>query len=175
MYETREHLEALQQLLDDSFSRSSEHLLSIMEPHRHLSAERIVAEMPSPAVLNVATVTARGEPRISAVDGHFLYGKWHFGTATGSPKDRHLTARPATSASYAPRDGYGVFCHGQAIALAGDERQRLLEHLAKTYGTEPDDWADGSYYRIDAHWMTGFALTDQEVAEVEAHRSEHAG
>src|SRR3954452_16170333 len=106
MRETAEELSALQILLDDSFERGSEHLRSIMEPQRRLSAERLVADLPSPAVLNIATVTARGEPRISAVAGHFIADHWYFTTAASSPKAAQLRARPAISASYTPRDGY---------------------------------------------------------------------
>jgi pyridoxine/pyridoxamine 5'-phosphate oxidase len=49
--------------------------------------------------LNLATVTAGGEPRISAVDGHFLHARWVFSTSVTSAKARHILARPAVSAS----------------------------------------------------------------------------
>lgn len=175
MHETPEDLAALQRLLDDSFSRSSEHLLSIMEPQRRLDAARLGAELPSPAVLNIATVTARGEPRVSAVDGHFLRGHWYFSTTPGSPKARQLAARPAISAAYTPRDGYGVFCHGTAVLLEGADHQSMLEHLAATYGIDADEWGSVVCYRIDPDWMTGFAMTDEEMAQVEAHRAELGG
>jgi pyridoxine/pyridoxamine 5'-phosphate oxidase len=168
MRETREELDALQRLLDESFTRSSSHLRSIMEPQRRLTAERLAAELPSPAVLNIATVTARGEPRVSAVDGHFIHGRWHFTTAADSPKARHLAARPAVSASYTPRDGYGVFCHGRAALLDGPERQLLREHFTATYGSDPEGWGGIVYVRIDPDWMTAFAMTDEEMAQIEA-------
>lgn len=158
---------ALQDLLDASFDRASEHLRSIMTPQRRLDAARIVAELPCPAVLNIATVTARGEPRVSAVDGHFHRGHWYFGTAAASPKARQLAARPAISASYTPRDGYGVFCHGRAVPLhAGDgERAWLEQHFREVYGqlpetdaASPDD--DGlAWLRIDASWFVGFTMS----------------
>ncbi|MGI8697816.1 MAG: pyridoxamine 5'-phosphate oxidase family protein [Mycobacteriales bacterium] len=44
--------------------------------------------------LSVATVTARGEPRISAVDGHLLHAKFVFTTAGSAAKARQLRARP---------------------------------------------------------------------------------
>src|SRR5664279_1343232 len=93
MEETTPELLALQQLLDTSFARASPHLTSIMTPARRLTAERLVADLPVPAVLNIATVTANGEPRISAVDGHFLRGHWYFTTESRSPKARQLDAR----------------------------------------------------------------------------------
>jgi hypothetical protein len=165
MYETADELATLQRLIDDSFARSSEHLRSIMEQQRRLTAERVVAEIPSPAVLNVATVTARGEPRLSALDGHFLHGRWYFTTAGDSPKARHLTARPAVSASFTPRDGYGIFCHGYARLLEpGAERRALIEHCTRVYGRSPETFGDGiAYRRIDPSWFVGFAFSEQEM------------
>jgi general stress protein 26 len=156
MRETDEELAALQTLLDESFNRASEHLVSIMTPERRLAARAMVEQLPSPAVLNIATVTARGEPRISAVDGHFIHGHWYFTTEANSPKARQLAARPAVSASYTPRDGYGVFCHGQAVLLAGEERQMLWEHFLATYHADPEDLGTIAYFRIDARWLVAF-------------------
>lgn len=172
MFETPEELAALQRLLDRSFEGASAHLTSIMTRPRRLSAQRLVAELPSPAVLNIASVTARGEPRISAVDGHFLHGHWYFTTSGDSPKARQLRARPAISASYTPRDGYGVFCHGEAVELAaGAERQMVVDHFVETYGRSPEEWGIGIYYaRIDAAWLVGFAMTADEEAEMDEQR-----
>ena len=156
MRETDQELAALQSLLDDSFGRASEHLLSIMTPERRLTAGALVEQLPSPAVLNVATVTARGEPRISAVDGHFIHGHWYFTTEANSPKARQLVARPAVSASYTPRDGYGVFCHGRAVLLDGPERQMLHDHFVATYHADPEDLGTIAYFRIDAQWLVAF-------------------
>lgn len=172
MRETPDEIEALQALLDASFTRASSHLTSIMEPQRRLTAARLVAELPCPAVLNIATVTARAEPRISAVDGHFLHGRWYFGTDPGSPKARQIVVRPAISASYTPRDGFGVFCHGRAVTLDGAERQMIVAHFTDEYGRSPEEWAPGALYvRIDPAWMVGFAMTDEEVARAEAERA----
>lgn len=172
MWETAEELADVQQLLERSFARSSQHLISIMTPERRLSAARLVQELPSPAVLNLATVTSRGQPRLSAVDGHFLHGHWYFTTAAQSPKARQLRARPAVSASYTPRDGFGMFCHGRAAALAGAERHMVIDHFVTTYGQSPEDWGtEIAYVRIDADWLVAFAMTDSEMAAVEAARA----
>ena len=171
MWETPDELSALQGLLDRSFDRASEHLKSIMTDERRLSADRLVAEIPSPAVLNIASVTARGEPRVSAVDGHFLHGRWHWTTATDSPKARQLHDRPAISAAFTPRDGFGVFCHGRAVPLDGADRQMLREHFIETYGGDPEDWGSIAYFRIDADWLVGFAMTDAEMAQIEADKA----
>ena len=171
MWETPQELLALQELLDTSFAGASEHLKSIMTPERRLSAERLVAELPSPAVLNIATVTAAGEPRLSAVDGHFLHGQWYFTTAADSPKARQLRARLAISASFTPRDGFGVFCHGRARGLEGAPRQMLRDHFIATYGVDPETWGTIAYFGVDASWLVGFAMTDEEMVQIEAERA----
>lgn len=166
MYETPADLDALQQLLDASFAGASEHLLSIMAPERRLSAEQLAADLTGIAVLNVATVTAGGEPRISAVDGHFLHARWHFTTDAGSPKARQLRARQAISASYTPRDGYGVFCHGRARFLerGGPEFTMLYDHCVRTYGQSPDEWGtDIAYIRVEPAWMVGFTFAREDA------------
>ena len=161
MDETPAELSALQELLDASFARASEHLLSIMAPERRLSAERLVADLAGMCVLNLATVTARGEPRISAVDGHFLHGRWHFTTDGGSPKARQLRARPAVSVAYTPRDGYGVFCHGRAHSLerGTPEFARFHDHCLRHYGRSPDEWGgDIAYVQVEPAWLVGFTF-----------------
>jgi hypothetical protein len=171
MYESDDERHALQQLLDRSFAASSEHLLSIMEPPRRLDADRLIRELDGVCVLNVATVTARGEPRISAVDGHFLHGHWYFSTDGRAAKVAQLEARPAVSAAYTPRDGLGVFSHGQARRLArGDgEFTMLSAHWIKAYGVSFDTLSDDiAVFRIDPGWLVGFAMTDAEMAEIEA-------
>jgi hypothetical protein len=173
MDETAAELQQLQELIDRSFASANEHLRAIMTPERQLTAEQVVAQLPSPAVLNLATVTARGEPRISAVDGHFRHGRWFFTTSDFAAKAAHLHARPAVSASYTPRDGFGVFCHGRAAFLAaGPERDELRAHLIATYGQDPAEFGpDVVYLRLDADWLTAFAMTAQEQAEIDRMRA----
>src|SRR6476660_399800 len=93
LYETEADLARLEELSDASFTRSSEHRLSIMTPPRRLTARRLAEDLTGIAVLNVATVTARGEPRISVLDGHFLHGRWYATTSGMSPKVRQLRSR----------------------------------------------------------------------------------
>jgi len=166
MYETPSELDALQELLDASFAGASQHLTGIMPPERRLTAEQLAADLTGIAVLNIATVTARGEPRVSAVDGHFLHGCWHFTTDAGSPKSHQLRARRAISASYTPRDGYGVFCHGQARFLeqGGPDFTVLYDHCVRTYGQSPDEWGSSiAYIQVEPAWMVGFTFTREDA------------
>ena len=94
MLETPDDLARLQALLDASHARSTEHLRGIIHDDRTLSAAQIAALLTGMKVITVATVTAHGEPRISAMDGHFLHGTWTFSTSRTSAKARHLASAP---------------------------------------------------------------------------------
>lgn len=164
MRETPEELQQLQALLDASLSRSTAHLRSIISGERTLTAEQLTGALTGMRTLALSTVTAKGEPRISGVDGHFLHGMWHFGTARGAAKARHLAARPAASAAHMRGEELGVFTHGTVEVLNphGEEPSaawpELLAYLKELYGADTFDWQeDVVYYRLHPQWMTVFA------------------
>jgi hypothetical protein len=169
MNETAAERAELQALLDRSAGTRKRHLTDIVEPSRRLSAEQLCADLHGVVVLNVATVTASGAPRLSAVDGHFLHGHWYFSTATAAVKAGHLAQRPDVSVGYTPRDGYGVWAHGIAVPLRGADHDRMDAYLSEVYGQPVSELAESIViYRVDAHWMIGFAMTADEQAEFEA-------
>lgn len=169
MNETPEELSELQALLDRSAGTRSRHLTDIIEPGRRLSARQLSADLRGVLVLNVATVTASGEPRLSAVDGHFIHGHWYFSTSRAAVKARHLAVRPAVSVGYTPRDGYGVWAHGMATALEGTEYERMDAYLSALYGQPLSGMAEEIViYRVDPHWMIGYAMPPEEQAAFEA-------
>ena len=164
MRETPEELEELQALLDASLSRSTSHLRSIINSERTLTAERLTHVLTGMCTLALSTVTAKDEPRISGVDGHFLHGKWHFGTAPSAAKARHLAARPAASAAYMRGEDLGVFTHGRVEILNPQDGEPaagwpgLLAYFKDFYGHDFFDWDnDVVYYRLHPHWMTVYA------------------
>ena len=73
MYETEEEVTRLQALLDASHARATDHLRAIIHGDRVLSARDLVALLAGMKVLSLATVTANDEPRVSAVNKHFLH------------------------------------------------------------------------------------------------------
>jgi hypothetical protein len=147
MYETEAELDDLQTLLDTSLSRSTTHLRSIIrEGERTLTATQLAAVLTGMCTLAISTVTARCEPRISAIDGHFLHGRWIFGTDRSAAKAQHLGARPAVSVAYLRGEELGVFTHGAAEILnpAGGADDptwpSVLEYLTEHYGQSPMSW-----------------------------------
>jgi hypothetical protein len=161
--ETPEELDALQALLDASLSLSTAHLRSIFTD-RTLTAKQLTQILNGMCTLAVATVTAKGEPRISGADGHFLHGRWCFGTARSAAKARHFAARPVASVAHMRGEELGVFAHGTVETLNPKDGEpsadwpELLAYFKDFYGADAFDWDDEVvYYRLQPHWMTVYA------------------
>ncbi len=169
MYETESELRELQALIDTSTGRSTAHLRSIITADRSLTAEQLVRVLTGMCVLVLSTVTARGEPRVSAVDGHMLHGRWVFGTSRGAAKARHLRARPAASVAHVRGEELGVFVHGEVEELnrvdgtAHPDWPAIHEHLRGFYGDLWSDWSEVVYYRLRPTWMTVYASDPGKV------------
>lgn len=129
-----------------------------------MTARQLSQVLTGMCTLAVATTTAMREPRISGVDGHFLHGRWHFGTAPGAAKARHLAARPAASVAHMRGEHLGVFVHGRVETLnprgahPASDWPELLAYFKDFYGEDAFDWDnDVVYYRLHPHWMTVYA------------------
>jgi general stress protein 26 len=163
MLETPDVLARLQTLLDASHARATEHLRGIIHPERTLSAAQIAALLTGMKVISVATVTAHGEPRISAMDGHFLHGTWTFSSSRTSAKARHLADRPAISVAHIDGEAFAVFSHGRVVELSGDELAEVDAHWTAHYGSSPMSWGDVVMWRLEPAWMVGYAWKRDEL------------
>ncbi len=165
MRETPDETAALQVLLDASHARATGHLRSIIGDDRTLSAEQLVALLTGMKVLSVATVTASGEPRISALDGHFLHGTWTFSTSGTSAKARHLEARPAVSVAHIDGEELALFAHGYAELMEpGPQRDAVEAHWTAHYGSSPWTWGDDiRMYRLRMTWAVAYAFQRDEL------------
>ena len=164
--ETSAETAALQELMDRSLSASTEHLRSIINRDRVLTAADLVALLTGMKVLSVATVTARGEPRISALDGHFLHASWTFSTSGTAAKARHLRDRPAVSVAHVDGEELAVFSHGRAERMreSDSDWDETLAHWTAYYGSSPLEWGDEiCMYRYRPHWMVGYAASRTEL------------
>ncbi|HEY8043300.1 MAG TPA: pyridoxamine 5'-phosphate oxidase family protein [Streptosporangiaceae bacterium] len=163
MRESDAELGQLQALLDASLARSTGHLRSIVRPGRTLTAAQLAGVITGMCTLAVSSVTAAGEPRVSAADGHFLHGCWVFSTERSSAKAGHFAARPAISLAHLRGEELGVFTHGRVEELnprgAPPDPQwpGILDHLTQHYGSSPLSWGDVVAYRVRPQWMVVFA------------------
>lgn len=163
MHETPAEMDRLQSLLDASHARATEHLRGIITDDRRLSAAHITGLLTGMKVLSVATVTATGEPRISAMDGHFLHGTWTFSTSRTSAKARHLARRPAVSVAHVDGEAMAVFSHGRVAELAGDELAAVDQHWTAHYGSSPLSWGEVVMWRLEPSWMVGYAFRREQL------------
>lgn len=155
----------MQQLLDRSAAGAGGHLTGIVSAGRRLTAAQLVIALTGMKVLVVATVTAKGEPRTSCVDGHFLHGHWVFGTDASAAKARQLRARPAVSATHVDGERLALFTHGTAewIDRGHPDFGLLDQHFVDHYGSSPTGWSPQPvFFRIRPQWMVGYAMNAAE-------------
>ncbi len=163
MYETAADLTELQQLLDASYERIGEHMRSIHTPERRVQAADLVSILRGVRVLNLATVTARCEPRVGPVDGLFYRGAFWFGSGQDSVRFRHLRQRPQVSGSHTVGETFAVIVHGVAreVDVRTADDGGFHEYLVEIY-PDWDEWyppdAKPAYARIDAERMYAYAF-----------------
>jgi hypothetical protein len=181
MYETEEQIAELQALIDRSFERAGAHTLSIIRPDRRLNARQVVKYLEGMKEIVVGTVTSKGEPRLAPVDGHFLRGRFWFGTDARAFRIRHLRRNPAISACLlvaAPRlagqemvsgaDELGIIVHGRAVIFGREdaEGEAMRQYYARYYGSDPYTWGgEIAWVRIDPEIMTTFAADASRYPE----------
>jgi uncharacterized pyridoxamine 5'-phosphate oxidase family protein len=160
MHESAADLRNLQQLLDASYARAGQHLRSIWGPETCLDAEELSAELAGIQVLDLATVTPRGEPRVAPVDGLFFRSHFWFGSAENSARFRNIRANPAVSGVVTRGlETFLVIVHGRAVET--DPRAPAAEGFADYPRELYDfDWdvihPTAPYARIDAGTILAF-------------------
>lgn len=158
-HETPEDIAELQRLLDESHAAAGAHLKRIFSDERRVSAADLPGRLTGVQVVALATVTARGEPRVAPVDGQFYRGRLHFGSSPDSLRFRNIRERPAVSASVTHGEDFAVVIHGTAVPFDLDDpgRKGFRDYLAEVYDEKFVDWARGHpYARIEPAKMFTF-------------------
>jgi Pyridoxamine 5'-phosphate oxidase len=153
MRETAGDLERLQRLLDDSIGRASPFLRSSLEmPECSLSAEELAARLDGSLTVALATVTARGEPRVAPINAFLLRAAFYVPTVAEAARARHLARRPAASLTYFEGTELAVIAHGR-VAIIGGEDPAFAELDATQVGLgrrSPREWSGrGVYLKLE--------------------------
>jgi uncharacterized pyridoxamine 5'-phosphate oxidase family protein len=160
MHETDEDLRTLRELLDRSYARAGSHLRSIWGPDTRLDAEELGAELVGVQVLDLATVTPRGEPRVAPVDGLFHRGRFWFGSAESSRRFRNIRTNPAVSAAVTRGlETFLVLVHGYAVETdpRGAEARGFADYARRVYDFDWDaEHHTAPHAWIDARTMLAF-------------------
>lgn len=169
MYETDEEIAKLQAIMDRSFQRLGPHAAVIITPERWLSARQVVKYLVGMKHIVVGTVNSRGEPRVAPVDGHFLHGRFWFGTGKAALRIQHLRRSPAISACHLAGDDLAIVVHGHAALFGPEDREgeEMRAHFTEYYGSDPYTWPGGNtaWVRIDPAIMTTFAMDPAKFPE----------
>ena len=161
MRETPEDLKRLQALLDDSATRASPFLRRSFEiPERSLSAQQLASHLTGSLTVALATVTAKGEPRVAPINALFYRGSFHIPTVAQAARARHLAKRPGASLTYYEGNELAVIVHGQAAAIAqGTPTFDELDEIQMQSGQQsPRAWAgDAVYLKVEASAVYTYA------------------
>ncbi len=172
MRETEEDLAWLQSLLDRSYEHAGNHLRSITTPPRRIPAAELTDLLPGVQIIDLATVTAGGRPRVAPVDGLFFRSHFHFSSSKTSFRYRHLTARPYVSAAQTRGEEMSVVVHGAAHLFSLDDpeheefKQYCYEVYVPRYGEGWTKFAHGSdifFARIDPELMFTFRMDEPRL------------
>ena len=160
MYETDEDRQTLQHLLDTSYARAGVHLRSIWGSETRLDADAVSEELAGVQILDLATVTQRGEPRVAPVDGLFFRGHFWFGSAENSARFRNIRANPAVSGVVTRGlETFLIIVHGRAVEIdpRGPGAEGFADYPRELYDF---DWdaahPTAPYARIEAATMLAF-------------------
>jgi hypothetical protein len=144
--ETPEEVERLQALLDASYGRAGGHLRAVHAGRVRLRAEEVVERLDGMRVFVLATVTSDGRPLTGPVDTYLVGGRLHLGTDPYAVRARHLTQRPAASATYVEGEGLVVTVHGRAAPVDVGPGSRFGEVVRAHHG-------EGSPYDGASNWV----------------------
>src|SRR5579863_9633629 len=122
MQETPSDMTELQALLGASIANAGAFLRSSFEmPEHSLSSGQLVAYLTGLRTVALATVTARGEPRVAPTGALFVRGRFAIPTVASAVRARHVAARPAVSLTLYDGNELAIIAHGQATILVEGE------------------------------------------------------
>src|SRR3954469_9007679 len=87
---------------------------SFQMPTHSLSAAQLAAHLQGSLTVALATVTARGEPRVAPIGAFLLRASFYLPSVPGATRARHLAQRPGASLTYFEGTELAVVAHGHA-------------------------------------------------------------
>lgn len=165
MRETPAELAELQAWFDAHMASANPHMTGIVNPERRLTAAQVVRYLTGIKHVAFATVTSRGEPRVSPLDTLFIHGRFTVSTAGGATKIAHLRRNPACSAVHMDGDRIAVAANGIVEWLPREhpDHDEVHEIWKAAYESDPYDWGDGVVlFRIQPSTMWAYAFHPEE-------------
>jgi hypothetical protein len=166
--ETEAELAEIQAMLDAHLARANQHMLNIVTPDRRLTARQVASYLQGTKHVAFATVTSKGEPRVSPLDMLFIHGRFTMSTGTDATKIGHLRANPACSAVHVDGDRIAVVANGTVEWIPRDhpDHAEVLRVWTETYDSDPSSWGGAIvFFRIRPSSMWAYAFHPEEFPE----------
>ena len=168
MLETDAELAELQSLFDAHLARANPHMTGIVKPERRLNARQVVRHLVGVKHVAFATVSSRGEPRVSPLDTLFIHGRYTLSTGGGTTRVKHLRRNPACSAVHMEGDRIAVVANGSVewIPREHPDHDEIHRIWSETYESDPYSWGDGVvFFRIQPRSMWAYAFHPEEFPD----------
>ncbi len=171
VHESTEDIAELQSLLDRSIEQAGPFLHDAMElEQRSLSSTQIIRYLEGLRTVSLATVTARGEPRVAPITAMFVEARYVIPTVLNAARSRHLRKRPGVSLAEYAGNAMAIIIHGQAELIDGthDDFQTLDDIFTELSSEEgPASWGGGGplYIRVQPHVMYATAQNQTQFPE----------
>lgn len=165
MFETDTEIHDLQRMFDETLVHANPHMLAIVKPDRRLSAHQVIAYLQGTKHVAFATVTERGEPRVSPLDAIFIHGRFTMSTGGEATRIRHLRANPACSAAHMDGDRIAVVANGVVEWIGRDhpDHDEIHRVWSQTYESDPYSWGpEILFFRLEPTSMWAYAFRPEE-------------
>jgi Pyridoxamine 5'-phosphate oxidase len=162
MRESPTDIQQLQTVIDDSIKRASLFLRASFDmPEHSLSATQLAEHLQGSLTVALATVTARGEPRVAPISALFLRGQFYVPTVAEAARAQHVARRPGASLTYFEGIALAVIAHGQATIIDAEHPDFTeLDAIQVASGNQSvSEWqGHGVYLRLQPASLYTFAL-----------------
>lgn len=168
MFETDAELAELDALFAAHMARANPHMLAIVKPERRLNARQVSRYLQGTKHVAFATVTSKGEPRVSPLDSLFIHARFTLSTGSGATKISHLRRNPACSAVHMDGDRIAVAVNGQVEWVGRDHPDHDEIHRVwnETYESDPYSWGgEVVFFRIKPDTMWAYAFHPEEFPD----------
>ncbi|MEO5704807.1 MAG: pyridoxamine 5'-phosphate oxidase family protein [Candidatus Limnocylindrales bacterium] len=168
MLETEAEFAEIQAMFDAHLASANPHMTGIVSPDRRPTARQVAAYLTGTKHVAFATVTSKGEPRVSPLDMLFIHGRFTLSTGGGATKLEHLRANPACSAVHVDGDRIAVVANGRVewIPREHPDHDEIHRIWGETYESDPYSWGDGVvFFRIQPESMWAYASHPDEFPE----------
>jgi hypothetical protein len=168
VFETEAELTELQAMFDAHLARANEHMRGIVKPTRRLTARQVARHLDGIRHVAFATVTSRGEPRVSPLDTLFIHGRFTVSTGLGATRLEHLRLNPACSAVHMEGDRIAVVANGTVewITREHPDHDEIHRTWTEAYESDPYTWGEGVVlFRIKPRSMWAYAFHPAEFPE----------